>query len=157
MSVTDSDQAIDTSVCKVAELPWAELAPGIEMKVLRTGAGTDRYTLLNRFAPGTVLPRHYHHGEVHAWTIQGSWGYQEYDWIADAGDYIYEPAGSIHTLCVPEDAAEPAVVQFVMQHGLDFLDDDGEVFHVETAESITEMYLACLDGAGIARPDGILP
>lgn len=160
MTSTDTSPAspadTDSTVCRVEDLPWAELAPGIEMKVLRTGAGSDRYTLMNRFAAGTVLPKHYHHGEVHAFTVAGSWGYQEYDWIATAGDYIFEPAGSIHTLMVPDDASEPAVVQFVIQQGLDFLDDDGNVFHVETAESITEMYLGCLDAAGIDRPTGIL-
>ena len=111
------------------------------MKVLRTGVGTDRYTLMNRSRPGTVLPKHYHHGEVHAWTIEGTWGYLEYDWSATAGDYIYEPAGSIHTLAVPEDSAVPAVVQFVIEKGLDFLDDDGNAFHVENAETITQLYV----------------
>jgi hypothetical protein len=157
MSVTDADSTeTDTSVCHTDELPWAELAPGIEMKVLRTGAGTDRYTLMNRFAPGTVLPKHYHHGEVHAWTIEGTWGYLEYDWSATAGDYIYEPSGSIHTLAVPADSAVPAVIQFVIEKGLDFLDDDGNAFHVENAETITQLYVESLAAAGIERP-AILP
>jgi quercetin dioxygenase-like cupin family protein len=157
MSVTDAESTeTDSSVCHTDELPWAELAPGIEMKVLRTGAGTDRYTLMNRFAPGTVLPKHYHHGEVHAWTIEGTWGYLEYDWSATAGDYIYEPSGSIHTLAVPEDSGVPAVIQFVIEKGLDFLDDDGNAFHVENAETITQLYVESLAAAGIERP-AILP
>lgn len=160
MSVTDDTTSTgsdaDTSVCHTDELPWAELAPGIEMKVLRTGAGTDRYTLMNRFAPGTVLPKHYHHGEVHAWTIEGTWGYLEYDWTASAGDYIYEPSGSIHTLAVPEDSPGPATIQFVIEKGLDFLDDDGNAFHVENAETITQLYVDTLAAAGIERP-AILP
>ena len=82
MTLADETTADATSLCHSEELPWAELAPGIEMKVLRIGAGGDRYTLMNRFAPGTVLPKHHHHGEVHAWTIAGEWGYQEYDWTA---------------------------------------------------------------------------
>lgn len=158
MSVTDADSSDtnDTTVCHTDDLPWAELAPGIEMKVLRTGAGTDRYTLMNRFAPGTVLPKHYHHGEVHAFTIEGTWGYLEYDWTASAGDYIYEPAGSIHTLAVPEGSPGPATVQFVIEQGLDFLDDDGNAFHVENAETITQLYVDTLAAAGIERP-AILP
>jgi hypothetical protein len=155
-SATDPTQDVDTTVCHTDELPWAELAPGIEMKVLRTGAGTDRYTLMNRFAPGTVLPKHYHHGEVHAWTIEGTWGYLEYDWSASAGDYIYEPAGSVHTLAVPADATGPATIQFVIEKGLDFLDDDGNAFHVEDAETITALYVDTLAANGIERP-AILP
>lgn len=161
MSVDDrtaaSDAADATSLCHTDDLPWAELAPGIEMKVLRVGAGEDRYTLMNRFAPGTVLPKHLHHGEVHAWTIAGHWGYVEYDWTAVPGDYIHEAAGSVHTLAVPESSPEPAVVQFVIERGMDFLDEDDQPFHTEDATTITELYLASLDAAGIARPDGILP
>jgi 2,4'-dihydroxyacetophenone dioxygenase len=159
MSVTDAstDAADATSLCRTDDLPWAELAPGIEMKVLRVGAGGDRYTLMNRFAPGTVLPKHHHHGEVHAWTIAGRWGYEEYDWTAGPGDYIHEGAGTVHTLAVPADSPEPAVIQFVIENGMDFLDDDGQPFHTEDASTITELYLGALDNAGIPRPDGILP
>jgi hypothetical protein len=163
MTVTDAgDRAAAedpnaTSLCRSDEIPWAELAPGIEMKVLRIGAGGDRYTLMNRFAPGTVLPRHLHHGEVHAWTIAGRWGYLEYDWVAGPGDYIHEAAGSIHTLAVPVDSPEPAVVQFVIENGMDFLDDEGQPFHTEDAATITDLYFSALDAAGIPRPAGILP
>ena len=155
MSVTEP--SADTTVCRGEALPWAVLAPGIEIKVLRTGGDTGRYTLMNRFAPGTVLPRHEHHGEVHAFTLSGRWGYVEYEWEATAGDYVFEEAGSVHTLSVPADAAEPAVIQFVIDQGMDFLDDDGHPFHREDAASITQLYLGALDAAGVPRPDGILP
>ncbi|MFM7068298.1 MAG: 2,4'-dihydroxyacetophenone dioxygenase family protein [Actinomycetes bacterium] len=156
MTTSDSVTA-DTTVCRSDQLPWAELAPGIEIKVLRVGGDTGRYTLMNRFAPGTVLPRHHHFGEVHAFTLAGRWGYLEYDWEAEAGDYIYEEAGSVHTLTVPADATEPAVIQFVIDQGMDFLDADGQPFHREDATSITELYLHALDAAGTPRPDGVLP
>ena len=158
MSLTEDRAGTDedTSVCRAGELPWAELAPGIEIKVLRTGEGSGRYTLMNRFAPGTVLPTHYHHGEVHAFTLDGEWGYQEYDWTARAGDYIHEAAGSVHTLTVAADAAGPATIQFVIEAGLDFLDEDGQVFHVEDAASITALYVDTLAAAGV-EPPSILP
>lgn len=146
-----------TNRCRSSELPWAELAPGIEMKVLRVGEGGDRYTLMNRFAPGTVLPRHLHHGEVHAWTVSGEWGYLEYDWTAGPGDYVHEEAGSVHTLAVPGSASEPAVVQFVIERGMDFLDEDGQPFHTEDAASITQLYLDALGAAGVPPPEAILP
>jgi quercetin dioxygenase-like cupin family protein len=155
--MSDTATQPETSVCHTDELPWAELMPGIEMKVLRVGGDSGTYTLMNRFAPGIVLPRHYHHGEVHAWTIEGEWGYLEYDWTARAGDYMHEPAGSVHTLAVPEGAPGPVTIQFVIDKGLDFLDDDGNVVHVENAQTITQLYLDTLDAAGVERPAGILP
>ncbi|MCP4435737.1 MAG: hypothetical protein GY812_09620 [Actinomycetia bacterium] len=145
-----------TSICRTGEIPWAELAPGIEMKVMRKGEGSGRYTVMNRFAAGTVLPKHYHHGEVHAFTVSGKWGYLEYDWVAEAGDYIFEQTGTIHTLSVPEDATEPAVIQFVIEQGMDFYDENGEVFHTENPESIMQLYYGALDNAGIEHPQGVL-
>ena len=149
--------ATDTTVCRADDLPWGEPYPGIELKVLRTGEGTGRYTLMNRLAPGTVLPTHVHHGEVHAFTLAGRWGYLEYDWESVAGDYVYEEAGSVHTLAVPADAEEPAVIQFVIDQGMDFLDADGNSFHSEDAASITQMYVDALAKVGVGLPSGILP
>jgi len=63
----------------------------------------------------------------------------------------------VHTLSVPSDAAESAVIQFVIENGMDFLDADGQPFHHEDSTSITEMYLRALDAAGTPRPAGILP
>jgi 2,4'-dihydroxyacetophenone dioxygenase len=154
MTALDPDA---TSIARFADIPWATLAPGIEMKVMRMGEGSEKYTVMNRFVPGTELPKHYHHGDVHAFTISGRWGYLEYDWIAEAGDYIYEAPGTIHTLKVPDDAPEPAVVSFVIDKGMDFYDEDGNVFHTETADSIVEFYFGCLDAEGTPRPDGVLP
>jgi 2,4'-dihydroxyacetophenone dioxygenase len=154
---TQADTADATSIVRTSEIPWAELAPGIEMKVLRQGEGSGRYTVMNRFAPGTVLPKHYHHGEVHAFTVSGTWGYREYDWTATAGDYVFEEVGTVHTLEVPEDATEVAVIQFVIEKGMDFYDENDEVFHTEDPESIVALYLGALDQAGTPRPEGMLP
>ena len=35
---------------------------------------------------------------MHAYVIAGQWRYAERDWIARAGDFLFEPAGDIHTL-----------------------------------------------------------
>ena len=45
-----------------------------------------------------LVNRHYHPHEVFAYTISGKWGYLEHDWIATAGDFIYESPGEAHTL-----------------------------------------------------------
>jgi quercetin dioxygenase-like cupin family protein len=156
-SDTDTGTAIDTTVCRAEDLPWAEPFPGIELKVLRTGEGSGRYTPRTRFAPGTVLPKHVHHGEVHAFTLAGRWGYLEYDWESTAGDYVYEEPGSVHSLVVPADSEDHAVIQFVIDQGMDFLDADGNVFHSEDAESITKMYVDSLAAVGVHLPGGILP
>ena len=102
-------------------------------------------------------PTHHHHGEVHAWTISGTWGYREYPWQATVADYIYEEAGSTHTLFVPADMAEPAVVLFVIDGAQDYLDDTGEVFFTQTAEVVSDLYTQALQDRGIPVPASILP
>ena len=44
-----------------------------------------------------LVNRHYHPQQVFAYTISGKWGYLEHDWVATAGDWIYEAPGEAHT------------------------------------------------------------
>src|SRR6266851_4302426 len=50
-----------------------------------------------------VLSRHRHPAPVHGYVIKGSWRYREHDWVARAGDYVFEPPGETHTLVVDAD------------------------------------------------------
>ena len=153
-AVTDSPI---TTIAFAESIPWVELSPGIEMKMLRRGEGSGVYTLMNRFAPGIDIPKHRHVGAVHAYTLQGRWGYREYDWVAEAGGYVFEPSGSIHTLYAPADATEPAIVVFVIQEALILLDENDQEFMRQDAETIDTMYRDCLAARGIDYPEGVLP
>ena len=140
------------------EIPWAELWTGIEMKMLRIGAADGIYTMVNRFAPGTVLPAHRHIGSVHAYTLRGAWRYKEYDWIARSGDFIYEPPGSVHTLMVSAANSEPTEVLFHIEKALIVLDDDGNELLSQDGATIDAMYRHALGARGIAYPEGaVLP
>jgi 2,4'-dihydroxyacetophenone dioxygenase len=71
-----------------------------------------------------LVNRHYHPGQVFAYTISGKWGYLEHDWTATAGDFIYEAPGESHTL-VAYDSGEPMRVFFIVQGPLIWLDEQG--------------------------------
>ncbi len=58
-----------------------------------------------------LVNRHYHPHEVFAYTISGEWSYLEHDWVARAGDFVYETPGEAHTL-VAHDHPEPMKVHF---------------------------------------------
>ncbi|KQU91757.1 2,4-dihydroxyacetophenone dioxygenase [Variovorax sp. Root318D1] len=73
--------------------------------------------------PGLVN-RHYHPHEVFAYTISGKWGYLEHDWIATAGDFVYETPGEGHTL-VSYEHADPMRVFFIVKGPLIWLDENG--------------------------------
>jgi 2,4'-dihydroxyacetophenone dioxygenase len=132
------------------EMPWAELAPGIEAKLLRFSEQTGTYVLMNRFAPGTVLPTHRHMGPVHAFTIQGRWRYREYDWVATAGSFAFEPAGATHTLMAEGD--EDTVALFVIEGGLIVFDDDGNYLLYEDGETMREHIRLAMEGRGQTFP-----
>jgi 2,4'-dihydroxyacetophenone dioxygenase len=73
-----------------------------------------------------MVNRHYHPHPVYAYTISGRWGYLEHDWVAGAGDVLYEPPGTAHTLVTYESDA-PAQIFFVVQGPLLWLDESGAV------------------------------
>lgn len=146
-----------TSVVPYRDIPWAELGEGVEMKLLKRGLSDGVYTMINRFAPGFVAPPHLHLGEVHAYTIEGLWHYLEYDWVAKAGDYVYEPPGSVHTLAVPADNTEPTVAIFTIAKGMELHDDEGNVFMTQDAEGMDMLYRAALETKGIEYPQQIVP
>ena len=72
-----------------------------------------------------LVNRHYHPQQVFAYTISGRWGYLEHDWVATAGDFVYEAPGEAHTL-VAYESDEPMRVTFNVTGPLMWLDEEGE-------------------------------
>jgi 2,4'-dihydroxyacetophenone dioxygenase len=72
-----------------------------------------------------LVNRHYHPHQVFAYTISGRWGYLEHDWVATAGDFVYETPGEGHTL-VAYEHEEPMKAQFHVTGPLIWLDEAGE-------------------------------
>ena len=65
----------------------------------------------------------------------------EHDWIAGPGTFIYEPAGEAHTLVISEDSPEPAIILFVVEGALIYLDRpvDGSFAAYEDGFSALEL------------------
>jgi 2,4'-dihydroxyacetophenone dioxygenase len=86
------------------------VAPGIHIQPLRLDPERGEWVFLSTLAPGCELPLHYHTGPAQVWTIQGRWLYREYpDQPQTAGDYLFEPGGSVHTFYCPEDNTEDTI------------------------------------------------
>ncbi len=71
-----------------------------------------------------LVNRHYHPHAVFAYTISGKWSYLEHDWVATAGDFVYESPGEAHTL-VAHESGEPMRVHFNVTGPLIWLDENG--------------------------------
>lgn len=99
----------------VAELPLLKDAagPGVSFKPLFLDPEANIWVVYAVFAPGATLPPHLHTGTVHGYTLKGRWYYAEYPHqMQGPGSYLYEPACSIHTFAIPEDATEDTHVLF---------------------------------------------
>ncbi|MEH6517572.1 MAG: cupin domain-containing protein [Halioglobus sp.] len=73
-------------------LPGSE---GVYVKVLKADVEMDRVVVKIKFDRGTRMPRHIHHCRAIAYTISGSWAYDEGSFIA--GETAWEDEGNDHT------------------------------------------------------------
>lgn len=137
-----------------ADLPFVDIGDGSTLQLLQVDLASGMWVVRNRFAPGTTLPTHKHTGAVFAFTQTGRWHYLEYgDEVNVAGSYLYEPAGSVHTLHVPEDNDGLTDVWFTI-HGANLnLGPDGSVDLVVDAHAILPFYREmCAQQHGVTDP-----
>jgi quercetin dioxygenase-like cupin family protein len=123
------------------DLPWVALPDGSLLQLLQVDLNQNLWIVRNRLKPGFCIDTHYHTGPVFAVTQSGEWFYKEYpDKVNKAGSYLYEPAHSIHTLTVADDAKEDAVVWFAVFGSNVNIDDKGNVTSVLDAVTLLKVY-----------------
>ena len=150
MTVTEIPSAIHRGD---DELPWVDIGDGSLLKVLHIKEREGLWVIRNRFAPGYRVQTHKHTGPVFAYTETGAWRYLESDFVNTAGSYLYEPAGSVHTLeCIEDDTH----VWFQMYGANLNLDADGNVESVYDAGSILQAYVLLCEAQGLPRPPVVL-
>ena len=135
------------------EIPWVDTGTGVELKLVQADIEAGLWIVRNRFAPGVAVQKHRHTGQVYGYTLTGAWMYAEYDYINRAGSFLYEPAGSEHTLTVPEDNTEPTDVWFQIYGSNLNLDADDNVESITDAEGIYTAYMAMCEAQGLDRPN----
>jgi hypothetical protein len=133
-----------------AEMPFAEFGGGNKLKVLQVKAKEGLWIIENVFQAGFSAQTHRHTGPVWGYTHTGAWKYAESDFVNRAGSFLYEPAGSVHTLQVVEDDTH---VIFHMYGANLNLDADGNVESVTDGSSSLAGYLAMCEAQGLGRPD----
>ena len=140
---------------KEHDLPMVKIGDGISVQLLQVDFDHNIRVTRALLDPGVRLRTHIHTGHVFAWTLAGTWKYIEYPEASEANSYLYEPAGSEHTLVVPEDATEPADVIFIV-HGSNLELGAGGAFEAATdAAVIARAYLNACAALGLPRPDVI--
>jgi hypothetical protein len=152
MTVTQIPLALHRGV---AELPFVDLGDGSTLQLLQVDIDAGLWVIRTRFQPGYLVQTHKHTGEVFAFTLSGSWKYVEYPEVNTAGSYLYEPAGSVHTLTVPAENTEPTDVWFAIYGANLNLDPDGNITSIVDAGGIRDAYFALCEMQGFDRPDVI--
>lgn len=74
----------------------------------------------------------------------------EHEWVAQEGDYVFEPPGETHTLVVPEDVEE-MVTMFHVTGALLYCDPLGEVTGYEDVFTKLEKAKAYYESIGLGE------
>ena len=132
------------------DLPWVDIGDGSKLKVVQVNEGEGLWIVQNVFQTGYTVQTHRHTGPVWGFTISGAWKYREYEYVNRAGSFLYEPAGSVHTLeCIEDDT----LVWFHM-HGANLnLDADGNVESVVDGPGVLAAYYLLCEAQGLPRPN----
>lgn len=150
-------ETIPTAVHRDDEtLPYVFVDQGVELKVLQVKINEGLWVIRNRFAPGSRVQTHKHTGSVFAFTTRGAWRYAESDFVNVGGSYLYEPAGSVHTLVVPESNTDTTEVWFAITGANLNLDANGNVEMVIDAGMVLQYYRMSCEAAGLGTPNVIV-
>ncbi|WP_017590733.1 2,4'-dihydroxyacetophenone dioxygenase family protein [Nocardiopsis ganjiahuensis] len=131
---------------------WVPQAPNVWFRPLMLNTVTGQWCNLLKVTASGIVSRHRHPGAVFGYVIEGRWHYYEHDWVAEAGHFVYEPPGEIHTLAVPEDCTH-MVTFFNITGAMVYVDEDGSQTGYEDVFTKIEMARAHYASVGL---DGYL-
>ncbi len=103
--------------------PWVPFIENVWIRHLTFDVRSSSASNVLWVGAGGMLGRHRHRGPVSGYTLEGSWRYLEYNWVAGPGDFVRESPGRTHTLV--SDAGMKTV--FWLNGPLEFLDEDNRV------------------------------
>jgi 2,4'-dihydroxyacetophenone dioxygenase len=135
------------------DLPFVDIGGGSLLKVIQVKEQEGLWIVENIFQAGYEVQKHRHTGPVYAFTTSGAWKYKEYPYVNRAGSFLYEPAGSVHTLtCI-----EPDTRVWFHMYGVNLnLAADGSVESVTDGAGSLAAYYSLCEAQGFDRPNVIV-
>ena len=131
------------------DLPWVDIGDGSKLRLLQIKEEEGLWIVENIFQAGYEVETHKHTGPVWGYTVSGAWRYKEYDYVNRAGSFLYEPAGSVHTLQCIEDNTQ---VWFQMYGSNLNLDAAGNITSVADGALTKAFYFAMCEELGYGTP-----
>ncbi len=120
-------------------LEWIPLSPGTAFKPIAFFPGDRGYQLLLRVDPGTVVPRHRHTGEIHAFVLSGRRRIAGHEVDVGPGTYVHEPVDNVDSWAAVGD--EPCIIHIEVNGRIEYLDPDGTVERHTDAATARATYL----------------
>ena len=108
-----------------AESPWVPFGDSAAIRHLSFDVRTGAVANILWVKGGGRIGTHRHRGAVSAITLEGTWGYYEYDWVARPGSFVYETPGTAHTLYSDDPNGMKAM--FWINGAIEFFDDAGKL------------------------------
>ena len=130
------------------ERVWVPQADAVWFRPLLFNTVSGGWCNLLRVRKAGVLSRHRHPMVVVGYVIKGRWFYREHDWVANAGDFVYEPPGEVHTLEVPADCDE-MITFFNISGAMIYLDQEDRTIGYEDVYTKIEMCRAHYASVGL--------
>ncbi len=141
---------LDTMHVGADELPFAEAGDGSALQLLHVDLSQGLWISKTRLPPGYRVATHYHTGHVFAVTLAGRWFYEETpEAVNRPGSYLFEPAGSRHTLVTPHDLEGDMVAWFAIYGANINVDENGAILSVVDARAALELYRGYCDALGL--------
>ncbi len=153
--MTTAFEVVPTAIHRAeGELPFVRFPDSVRMQLLQVDLATGVWIVRSLFPAGVTVQTHRHTGHVYAFTRAGSWRYLEGPGALNvAGSYLFEPAGSVHTLHVPAGNEGDTDVSFVIHGAILNLTPDGDVDEVIDAASVLCGYRAlCRSEHSVSDP-----
>ena len=117
---------------------WVPQAENVWFRPLMLNTVNGGWANLLKVTKSGLVSRHRHPAPVHGFVIKGSWHYKEHDWVANPGDYVFEPPGEIHTLMVDAETEE-MITFFNVSGAMIYLNEAGNTTGYEDVFTKIEM------------------
>jgi len=140
------------------DLPFVTFPDSVRMQLLQVDLANGVWIVRSLFPPGVRVQTHKHTGHVYAFTRRGCWVYLESPGAVNVpGSYLFEPAGSVHTLHTPSDNVGDTDVSFVIDGAILNLGTEGNVEQVIDAAGVLSGYRAlCRSQHAVGDPPVIV-
>ncbi len=127
---------------------WVPQAPNVWFRPLLLNKTAGYWFNLLKVTRSGVLSRHRHPGPVHGFVIKGSWHYLEHPWVADAGKFVFEPPGEVHTLVV-DDTTDEMITLFNVTGSMIYMDQNDHQIGYEDVFTKIDMCRAHYEKVGL--------